>query len=134
QTVDDRFKEGKSINSDLTALGIVFRNRAQAAKAPGRSNRKLLQALRGHIGGHTRTTLVVTLSPDDKDFHASRQTLRFARDAQKVKVCPAGRRNERHRGVADEQIPMSEWRRLQQENQQLKRENAELLAASKATK
>ena len=82
------------------------------------------------------TTLVVTLSPNDKDFQANRRTLQFAQSAQKVKVkaCRPGRGIKRRRGADDEGVPIRQWQQLQQENEKLKRENAELYQALQATK
>jgi hypothetical protein len=84
---ETRIKELTAINQSLSALANVV----AALLQPNRShvpyrNSKLTRLLQDSLGGNTRTTFIVTLSPSASSVEESISTLQFADRAKKVVV------------------------------------------------
>ncbi|KAJ4452882.1 putative Kinesin protein [Paratrimastix pyriformis] len=82
-----RIQELTAINQSLSALG----NCIAALTQPGRSHipfrdSKLTRLLQDSLGGNTKTTFVVTLSPSIMSFDESLSALKFADRAKRVIV------------------------------------------------
>ena len=86
QSVSERrLQELTSINQSLSNLG----NCVRALGQPGRShipyrNSKLTRLLQDSLGGNTKTTFIVTLSPSEDALEETLSTLQFANRAKKV--------------------------------------------------
>jgi kinesin family protein 3/17 len=84
---EQRIKELTAINQSLSALANVV----AALLQPNRShvpyrNSKLTRLLQDSLGGNTRTTFIVTLSPSASSVEETISTLQFADRAKKVVV------------------------------------------------
>ena len=81
------FNEAKKINLSLSALGNCIK--ALTAKGGGRSHipyrdSKLTRVLQESLGGNSKTTLLVCLSPHHDNFEETLSTLRFAQRAKQI--------------------------------------------------
>ncbi|XP_021948047.1 kinesin-like protein KIF21A isoform X2 [Folsomia candida] len=84
----DRQKEGISINCGLLALGNVIsalgdKNR-KAGHVPYRDS-KLTRLLQDSLGGNSRTVMIACVSPSDRDFVETLNTLKYANRARNIK-------------------------------------------------
>jgi hypothetical protein len=84
----DRAKEGISINCGLLALGNVI----SALGDPGRRashvpyrDSKLTRLLQDSLGGNSRTLMIACVSPSDRDFMETLNTLKYANRARNIK-------------------------------------------------
>lgn len=80
--------EAKKINTSLLALGKVIH--ALTEKAGGHKHvpfrdSVLTRLLRESFGGNCKTSLIVCISPSDKDITETLSTLRFAARAKLIK-------------------------------------------------
>ena len=77
----DRAKEGIDINSGLLALGNVISALGDVAKrgshVPYRDS-KLTRILQDSLGGNSRTVMIACVSPCDRDFIETLNTLKYA--------------------------------------------------------
>ncbi len=82
-----RISELTSINQSLSCLGNCVRALSQANRThvPYRDS-KLTRLLQDSLGGNTKTTFIVTISPDSSALSESISTLQFADRAKQVKV------------------------------------------------
>lgn len=84
----DRAKEGISINSGLLALGNVISalgdKTKRASHVPYRDS-KLTRLLQDSLGGNSRTLMIACISPSDRDFVETLNTLRYANRAKNIK-------------------------------------------------
>ena len=94
-TTATRHDEGTRINASLTVLGRVIGALVQASEAPSSSgvalhipyrDSQLTYALSDCLGGNSRTTVLVTVSPDPSDARESLSSLEFAARARSVKA------------------------------------------------
>ena len=88
----DRAKEGISINGGLLALGNVISalgdEKRKASHVPYRDS-KLTRLLQDSLGGNSQTLMVACVSPSDRDFMETLNTLKYANRAKDIKnkVC-----------------------------------------------
>jgi hypothetical protein len=82
-----RISELTSINQSLSCLGNCVRALSQSNRThvPYRDS-KLTRLLQDSLGGNTKTTFIVTISPDSSALSESISTLQFADRAKQVKV------------------------------------------------
>lgn len=84
----DRAKEGISINCGLLALGNVISALGDAMKkgshVPYRDS-KLTRLLQDSLGGNSRTLMIACVSPSDRDFMETLNTLKYANRARNIK-------------------------------------------------
>ncbi|KAK6191402.1 hypothetical protein SNE40_003100 [Patella caerulea] len=84
----DRAKEGISINCGLLALGNVISALGDKAKkgshVPYRDS-KLTRLLQDSLGGNSRTLMIACISPSDRDFMETLNTLKYANRARNIK-------------------------------------------------
>lgn len=84
----DRAKEGISINCGLLALGNVISALGDKAKrgshVPYRDS-KLTRLLQDSLGGNSRTLMIACVSPSDRDFMETLNTLKYANRARNIK-------------------------------------------------
>ncbi|XP_040068064.1 kinesin-like protein KIF21A isoform X3 [Ixodes scapularis] len=84
----DRAKEGISINCGLLALGNVISALGDASgkisHVPYRDS-KLTRLLQDSLGGNSRTLMIACVSPCDRDFMETLNTLRYANRAKHIK-------------------------------------------------
>ena len=82
-----RINELTSINQSLSCLGNCVRALSQLNRThvPYRDS-KLTRLLQDSLGGNTKTTFIVTISPDSSALSESISTLQFADRAKQVKV------------------------------------------------
>ncbi|XP_040073355.1 kinesin-like protein KIF21B [Ixodes scapularis] len=83
-----RAKEGISINCGLLALGNVISALGDASgkisHVPYRGS-KLTRLLQDSLGGNSRTLMIACVSPCDRDFMETLNTLRYANRAKHIK-------------------------------------------------
>ncbi len=84
----DRAKEGISINCGLLALGNVISalgdESKRASHVPYRDS-KLTRLLQDSLGGNSRTLMIACVSPSDRDFMETLNTLKYANRARNIK-------------------------------------------------
>lgn len=84
----DRAKEGISINCGLLALGNVISALGDASRkvlhVPYRDS-KLTRLLQDSLGGNSRTLMIACISPCDRDFMETLNTLKYANRAKNIK-------------------------------------------------
>ncbi|XP_024084016.1 kinesin-like protein KIF21A isoform X2 [Cimex lectularius] len=83
----DRAKEGISINCGLLALGNVISALGDPSKralhVPYRDS-KLTRLLQDSLGGNSRTLMIACISPSDRDFMETLNTLIYANRARNI--------------------------------------------------
>lgn len=88
----ERAKEGISINCGLLALGNVISALGDKSKKalhiPYRDS-KLTRLLQDSLGGNSQTIMIACVSPSDRDFMETLNTLKYANRARNIKnkVC-----------------------------------------------
>uniref|UniRef100_A0A2K6SH82 Kinesin-like protein KIF21A n=1 Tax=Saimiri boliviensis boliviensis TaxID=39432 RepID=A0A2K6SH82_SAIBB len=84
----ERAKEGISINCGLLALGNVISalgdKSKRATHVPYRDS-KLTRLLQDSLGGNSRTIMIACVSPSDRDFMETLNTLKYANRARNIK-------------------------------------------------
>lgn len=84
----DRAKEGIDINSGLLALGNVISALGDPSKkgshVPYRDS-KLTRLLQDSLGGNSNTLMIACISPSDRDFLETLNTLKYANRARNIK-------------------------------------------------
>jgi len=84
----DRAKEGISINCGLLALGNVISalgdETRRASHVPYRDS-KLTRLLQDSLGGNSRTLMIACVSPSDRDFMETLNTMKYANRARNIK-------------------------------------------------
>ncbi|XP_069833319.1 kinesin-like protein KIF21A isoform X5 [Dendropsophus ebraccatus] len=84
----DRAKEGISINCGLLALGNVISALGDKSKkvthVPYRDS-KLTRLLQDSLGGNSQTVMIACVSPSDRDFMETLNTLKYANRARNIK-------------------------------------------------
>ena len=81
----DTLEEAKKINQSLSALGMVIKSLADGKPHIPYRDSKLTRLLQDSLGGNTKTTLMVALSPADDNIDESISTLNFAKRAKTIK-------------------------------------------------
>ena len=86
--VGERAKEGITINMGLLALGNVISALGDTSKkvlhVPYRDS-KLTRLLQDSLGGNSRTIMIACVSPCDRDFVETLNTLKYANRARNIK-------------------------------------------------
>lgn len=84
----ERAKEGISINCGLLALGNVISALGDISKkalhVPYRDS-KLTRLLQDSLGGNSQTVMIACISPSDRDFMETLNTLKYANRARNIK-------------------------------------------------
>ena len=84
----DRAKEGISINCGLLALGNVISalgdTTRKASHVPYRDS-KLTRLLQDSLGGNSRTLMIACVSPSDRDFMETLNSLKYANRARNIR-------------------------------------------------
>ncbi|KAF5902586.1 kinesin-like protein KIF21A isoform X3 [Clarias magur] len=84
----ERAKEGISINCGLLALGNVISALGDKSKrsthVPYRDS-KLTRLLQDSLGGNSQTVMIACISPSDRDFMETLNTLKYANRARNIK-------------------------------------------------
>ncbi|XP_053321337.1 kinesin-like protein KIF21A isoform X4 [Spea bombifrons] len=84
----DRAREGISINCGLLALGNVISalgdKSKKATHVPYRDS-KLTRLLQDSLGGNSQTIMIACISPSDRDFMETLNTLKYANRARNIK-------------------------------------------------
>ncbi|KAG5830416.1 hypothetical protein ANANG_G00310380 [Anguilla anguilla] len=84
----DRAKEGISINCGLLALGNVISalgDRSKRATHVPYRDSKLTRLLQDSLGGNSQTMMIACISPSDRDFMETLNTLKYANRARNIK-------------------------------------------------
>ncbi|XP_055302871.1 kinesin-like protein KIF21B isoform X4 [Sitodiplosis mosellana] len=83
----ERAKEGISINSGLLSLGNVISalgdSTKKATHVPYRDS-KLTRLLQDSLGGNSQTLMIACVSPSDRDFMETLNTLKYANRARNI--------------------------------------------------
>lgn len=86
--IGERQKEGISINCGLLALGNVISalgdKTKRALHVPYRDS-KLTRLLQDSLGGNSQTVMIACVSPSDRDFMETLNTLKYANRARNIK-------------------------------------------------
>lgn len=84
----ERAREGISINCGLLALGNVISalgdKSKRATHVPYRDS-KLTRLLQDSLGGNSQTLMIACVSPSDRDFMETLNTLKYANRARNIK-------------------------------------------------
>lgn len=84
----ERAREGISINCGLLSLGNVISALGDKAKkashVPYRDS-KLTRLLQDSLGGNSQTLMIACISPSDRDFMETLNTLKYANRARNIK-------------------------------------------------
>ena len=84
----ERAKEGISINCGLLALGNVISalgdETRKSSHVPYRDS-KLTRLLQDSLGGNSRTLMIACVSPSDRDFMETLNTMKYANRARNIK-------------------------------------------------
>ncbi|XP_044141592.1 kinesin-like protein KIF21B [Bufo gargarizans] len=84
----ERAREGISINCGLLALGNVISSLGDQSKkilhVPYRDS-KLTRLLQDSLGGNSQTMMIACVSPSDRDFMETLNTLKYANRARNIK-------------------------------------------------
>ncbi|XP_053874984.1 kinesin-like protein KIF21A isoform X2 [Malaclemys terrapin pileata] len=84
----ERAKEGISINCGLLALGNVISalgDRSKKATHVPYRDSKLTRLLQDSLGGNSQTVMIACVSPSDRDFMETLNTLKYANRARNIK-------------------------------------------------
>ncbi|XP_061545073.1 kinesin-like protein KIF21B isoform X4 [Phycodurus eques] len=84
----ERAREGISINCGLLALGNVISALGDQSKKGGHvpyRDSKLTRLLQDSLGGNSRTVMIACVSPSDRDFMETLNTLKYANRARNIK-------------------------------------------------
>ncbi|KAJ8395406.1 hypothetical protein AAFF_G00033910 [Aldrovandia affinis] len=84
----ERAREGISINCGLLALGNVISALGDQSKKSGHvpyRDSKLTRLLQDSLGGNSRTLMIACVSPSDRDFMETLNTLKYANRARNIK-------------------------------------------------
>ncbi|XP_045685046.1 kinesin-like protein KIF21A isoform X9 [Phyllostomus hastatus] len=84
----ERAKEGISINCGLLALGNVISalgDRSKRATHVPYRDSKLTRLLQDSLGGNSQTIMIACVSPSDRDFMETLNTLKYANRARNIK-------------------------------------------------
>ncbi|KAK2862333.1 hypothetical protein Q5P01_001866 [Channa striata] len=84
----ERAREGISINCGLLALGNVISALGDQMKKGGHvpyRDSKLTRLLQDSLGGNSRTMMIACVSPSDRDFMETLNTLKYANRARNIK-------------------------------------------------
>ncbi|KAG7477784.1 hypothetical protein MATL_G00073150 [Megalops atlanticus] len=84
----ERAREGISINCGLLALGNVISALGDQSKKSGHvpyRDSKLTRLLQDSLGGNSRTLMIACISPSDRDFMETLNTLKYANRARNIK-------------------------------------------------
>ncbi|XP_077460180.1 kinesin-like protein KIF21B isoform X3 [Stigmatopora argus] len=84
----ERAREGISINCGLLALGNVISSLGDQTKKGGHvpyRDSKLTRLLQDSLGGNSRTVMIACVSPSDRDFMETLNTLKYANRARNIK-------------------------------------------------
>ncbi|XP_017290092.1 kinesin-like protein KIF21B isoform X1 [Kryptolebias marmoratus] len=84
----ERAREGISINCGLLALGNVISALGDQTKKAGHipyRDSKLTRLLQDSLGGNSRTIMIACVSPSDRDFMETLNTLKYANRARNIK-------------------------------------------------
>uniref|UniRef100_K7GIN5 Kinesin family member 21B n=1 Tax=Pelodiscus sinensis TaxID=13735 RepID=K7GIN5_PELSI len=84
----ERAKEGISINCGLLALGNVISALGDQSKKAGHvpyRDSKLTRLLQDSLGGNSQTIMIACISPSDRDFMETLNTLKYANRARNIK-------------------------------------------------
>ncbi|KAI1888572.1 hypothetical protein AGOR_G00186550 [Albula goreensis] len=84
----ERAKEGISINCGLLALGNVISalgDRSKRATHVPYRDSKLTRLLQDSLGGNSQTVMIACISPSDRDFMETLNTLKYANRARNIK-------------------------------------------------
>ncbi|XP_017026062.1 kinesin-like protein KIF21A isoform X2 [Drosophila kikkawai] len=88
QATGDRAREGISINCGLLALGNCISALGDKSKralhVPYRDS-KLTRLLQDSLGGNSKTLMIACVSPSDRDFMETLNTLKYANRARNIK-------------------------------------------------
>ena len=99
----DRAKEGISINCGLLALGNVISALGDTSKkvshVPYRDS-KLTRMLQDSLGGNSRTQMIACVSPSDRDFMETLNTLKYANRARNIKNKVTANQDKTSRTIA----------------------------------
>ena len=84
--IGTRLNEAKTINTSLSALGLVIKKLTEddVSHIPYR-NSKLTRLLEESLGGNAKTTLIICCSPSSDNYDETVSTLRFGECAKKIK-------------------------------------------------
>ncbi|XP_070199772.1 kinesin-like protein KIF21A isoform X3 [Littorina saxatilis] len=99
----DRAKEGISINCGLLALGNVISalgdKHKKGSHVPYRDS-KLTRLLQDSLGGNSRTLMIACISPSDRDFMETLNTLKYANRARNIKNKVTANQDKASRQIA----------------------------------
>lgn len=90
-TDEKRLGESKTINKSLMQLGIVIEELRNNQRNPGSvavsfRNSKLTRLMQSYLTGNSKTTIIVTISQDEKMAEETLHSLKFAASAKTVSL------------------------------------------------
>eukprot|EP01135_Chromosphaera_perkinsii_P003636 Nk52_evm15s250 gene=Nk52_evmTU15s250 len=135
-----RQKEGIAINSGLLALGNVISAlgdvNSKATHIPYRDS-KLTRLLQDSLGGNSRTLMIACVSPADRDFMETHNTLKYANRARNIRNLAVVNQDTQSIEIASlrskiaelqMQIDASNSEQLEIDEEEIQRENRMLLS------
>lgn len=76
--VDQRFKEGTSINKSLLALGNCIKKLAEGSKHIPYRDSNVTRILKDSLGGNCKTVMIANVSPAERSYNETYNTLMYA--------------------------------------------------------
>ncbi|XP_037036474.1 kinesin-like protein KIF18A [Bradysia coprophila] len=87
--MDQRFKEGTCINKSLLALGNCIKKLAEGSKHIPYRDSNMTRILKDSLGGNCKTVMIANVSPAERSYNETYNTLIYASSARQIRTAAA---------------------------------------------